>query len=70
MSPFCFRIAILKEHCAHLFQVPVQLIQGLALGMGISETGHIAHIEPGILTTFHYSRTFIFFLVRNSGLIS
>lgn len=49
MSPFCFRIAILKEHYDHFFQVLVQLIQGLALGMGTSETGYVSHIEPGIL---------------------
>ena len=31
--------------------------------MGTGETGYVSHIEPGILTPFHYSLTFHSFLI-------
>ena len=49
-----FRLAILQQHGHDLLQIPVQLLQRLALRMRAGKARNVAHEKLGLGTPFHY----------------
>jgi len=46
-------LPVLQKHGQDLFEVPVQLVQGSALGMRPGESGHVADIQSSVWVPFN-----------------